>query len=65
MIISLLKSKFLLKQFQRINIYGMDAFQCCYLGNQYPRTFKLFIKISLGEIFQFVNEYTLPLVIGT
>ena len=33
----------------------MDAFQYCHFGNQNPGTFKLFIKIFLAKIFEFVN----------
>ena len=33
----------------------MGAFQFCYFGTQKPRTFKLFIKNLLAEIFEFVN----------
>ena len=43
----------------------MGAFQYCYFGNQYPRIFKFCIKISLAEIFEFANWYTLPVVIGS
>ena len=38
----------------------MGAFQYCYFGTQNPRTFKLFIKISLAEVFEFVNKYIFP-----
>ena len=47
MIISLIKSKFLFEQFQKIYIYiyNMGAFQHWYFGNWNPRIFKLCIKI--------------------
>ena len=40
----------------------MSAFQYCYFGNQNPRSFKWYIKISLVEIFEFVftNSKIIP-----
>ena len=55
MIISLIKSKFTQAILKRINIYETSAFQYCYFGNHNPRTFKWYSKISLAEIFEFVN----------
>ena len=50
MIIILIKSQFLPKQFKKKK-YEMDASQYCNFGNQNPHTFKLCIKTSSAEIF--------------
>ena len=55
MINSLIKSKVTQAVSKTINIYKIVAFQYCYYVNENPRTFKLYIKISSVEIFEFLN----------
>ena len=54
MIISEIKSKYHAIS-KMINIYEMGASQYCFVGNQNTFIFKLCIKISSAEIFQFIN----------
>ena len=55
MIISLIKGKFTQAISKTINIYEISAFEYFYFGNQNPRTFRWYIKISSAEIFELVN----------
>ena len=65
MIISLIKGKFTQAISKRINIFEISAFEYFYFGNQNPRTFRWYIKISSAEIFEFVNYYPFPAVISS